>query len=148
MHKTATGDKLTDLYEMYRAKKFYAKKAYEEYIDEKRKAEYAGGADKVLPKAQKEYADLKAEADAALDEICKLSLQARLEDLNVWVMEKVKTTKKGNATYGYWMASWREKDDYNKVHNVHLGSCKKMDKETALQKARKIKAEALGLSPQ
>jgi hypothetical protein len=29
---------------------------------------------------------------------------------------------------------------------VHLGSCKKVDPETALQKARKMKREALGLS--
>jgi hypothetical protein len=41
------------------------------------------------------------------------------------------------------MASWREG---GKVRNVHLGSCKKVDHETALQKARKLKAEALGIS--
>jgi hypothetical protein len=28
---------------------------------------------------------------------------------------------------------------------VHLGSCDKMDEETALQKARMIKAKALGI---
>jgi len=28
---------------------------------------------------------------------------------------------------------------------VHLGSCKKVDHEAALQKARKMKAEALGI---
>ena len=76
---------------------------------------------------------MKAEVEA-------LKGAARLEDLSVWVMEKAKTTKKGKTTYGYWMASWREGD---KVRNVHLGSCKKLDKETALQKARVMKAEAL-----
>ena len=65
----------------------------------------------------------------------------RLEDVHPWVMEKVK----GKKTYYYWVASWREGD---KVRNVHIGSCKKMNRETALQKARKIKAEALGLSPE
>jgi len=58
-------------------------------------------------------------------------------------MNKVKTTKKGMTAYGYWMASWREDD---RVRNVHLGSCAKVDRETAMQKARKMKAEALGLS--
>ena len=63
----------------------------------------------------------------------------RLEDVHPWIMEKVK----GSKTYQYWMASWREGD---KVRNVHLGSCKKVDHETALQKARKMKAEALGMN--
>jgi len=68
---------------------------------------------------------------------------ARLEDINLWQMEKSKSTKKGDQTYLYWMASWREGE---KVRNVHLGSCRKVDHETALQKARKMKREALGLS--
>ena len=53
-------------------------------------------------------------------------------------MEKVK----GGKIYHYWMVSWREGD---KVRNVHLGSCKKMDEETARQKARTIKAELLAI---
>jgi hypothetical protein len=40
------------------------------------------------------------------------------------------------------MASWREG---GKTRNVHLGSCKKMDASEALQKARAMKAEALGI---
>ena len=68
---------------------------------------------------------------------------ARLEDLHLWQMEKAKATKKGTKTYFYWMASWREGA---KVRNVHLGSCNKMDEATALQKARKLKAEAIGIS--
>jgi hypothetical protein len=40
------------------------------------------------------------------------------------------------------MASWREGD---KTRNVHLGSFRKMDAEAARQKARKMKAEALGM---
>jgi hypothetical protein len=42
----------------------------------------------------------------------------------------------------YWFAAWTMN---NKTHNAYLGSCIKMDAETALQKARKLKAEALGL---
>jgi hypothetical protein len=41
------------------------------------------------------------------------------------------------------LASWREGD---RVRNVHLGSCAKMDAEASMQKARKMKAEALGIS--
>jgi hypothetical protein len=74
-----------------------------------------------------------------------LRQEARLEDLSIWTMEKVKPTKKGSRTYYYWMVSWREGD---KVKNVHLGSCKKLDKETALQKARAIKKAALGADAQ
>jgi hypothetical protein len=40
------------------------------------------------------------------------------------------------------MASWREG---GKIRNVHLGSCRKVDHETAFQKARKMKAAVLGI---
>jgi len=79
--------------------------------------------------------ELKAEAEA-------LKGAAGLEDINLWQMAKSKTTKKGDQTYLYWMASWREA---GKVRHVHLGSCRKVDREIALQKARKMKAGALGL---
>jgi len=55
-------------------------------------------------------------------------------------MEKARTTRKGSKTYTYWMATWSEG---GKTRNVHLGSCTKMDAEAALQKARKLKAEAI-----
>jgi len=54
----------------------------------------------------------------------------------------IRTTKKGIRTYHYWMANWREG---GKVRNVHLGSCEKMSQSEALQKARKLKAEALAI---
>ena len=57
-------------------------------------------------------------------------------------MKKAKAGKKGTQIYTYWMASWSEGD---RTRNVHLGSCKKLDEETALQKARRLKAEALGI---
>jgi hypothetical protein len=84
----------------------------------------------------------KQKAELALAEAEALKLQARLEDLTVWEMEKVTESKKGSKTYTYWMASWREGD---KTRNVHLGSTRKMDAESARQKARKMKAEALGM---
>ena len=40
------------------------------------------------------------------------------------------------------MAPWREGD---KTRDVHLGSTRKMDAEVARQKARAMKAEALGM---
>ena len=84
---------------------------------------------------QDEADRLKAEAEALKD-------KARLEDLHIWQMKKVKRTKKDPRTYTYWMASWRE---VNKVRNVHLGSSRKIDAEAARQKAQKMKAKALGL---
>ena len=70
------------------------------------------------PAARREAERLQGEADAALAEAEALKLQARLEDLTVWKMEKVKQSRKGSKTYSYWMASWREG---NKTRNVHLG---------------------------
>jgi hypothetical protein len=85
---------------------------------------------------QEEADRLRAKAEDLKD-------QARLEDLQVWEMEKTKTTKTGSQSYGYWMATWREN---GKVRNVHIGSCRKISHEQALQKARAMKAKALGIS--
>ncbi len=82
------------------------------------------------------------EADRLKAEAEDLRTQARLEDLQVWEMKKTKTTKTGSRSYGYWMATWRED---GKVRNVHLGSCRKLSSEQALQKARAMKAEALAI---
>jgi hypothetical protein len=94
------------------------------------------------PAARQEAQRLQGEANAALAEAGALKLQARLEDLTVWQMEKVKQSRNGCKTYTYWMASWRED---GKTCNVHLGSSRKMDAEAARQKARVRKAEALGI---
>jgi len=67
---------------------------------------------------------MEGQADSLQAEVEALKGAARLEDLHIWQMEKVKTTKKGKTTYGYWMASWREDD---RVRNVHIGSCAKLD---------------------
>ena len=97
------------------------------------------------PAARREAERLQGEADAALAQAEVLKLQARLEDLTVWQMEKVKQSREGSKTYTYWMASWR---DDGKTRNVHLGSARKMDAEAASQKAREKKAEALGMQGQ
>ena len=92
------------------------------------------------PSARQEAQRLQVEVESALSEAEALKLQARLEDLTVWKMEKSKKSKKEPETYTYWMASWREGD---RTRNVHLGSTQKIDAEEALQKAQKIKAEAI-----
>jgi len=94
------------------------------------------------PAARREGQRLQEKADAALAEAGALKLLARLEDLTVWQMKKVKQSRKGSRTYTYWMASWREG---GKTRNVHLGSSRKMDAEAARRKAREMKAEALGM---
>ena len=129
MHKTSAGEKRKVL------------KA--EALELARDAKAAMRASRTLPEARKKARTLEGQADSLMAEAETLKGAARLEDLHVWQMQKVKTTKKGTQSYLYWMASWREG---GKVRNVHLGSCKKVDHETALQKARKVKAEALGLS--
>ena len=60
------------------------------------------------PAARREAERLQGEAEKALAEAGGLKLQARLEDLTVWQIEKVKQSRKGSKTYTYWMASWRE----------------------------------------
>ena len=70
-----------------------------------------------------------------------LQAKARLEDLTVREEPLVKQTNKGERTYYRWVASWREG---GRCRHVYLGSCKKMSQAEALQKARVMKAEALG----
>ena len=130
MHKTSAGEKRKVL------------KAEARELE--RDASIALKAAEVLPDARLRARELTSHADMLKAEAEALKGAARLEDLHLWQMEKAKTTKKGSKTYFYWMASWREG---SKVRNVHLGSCKKVDHETALQKARKMKREALAIKP-
>ena len=125
MHKTAAGERRKAL-----------KSEARTLARDARDLQKAGRIPAVLQEARR----LQEKAEAALTEAEGLKLQARLEDLNIWQMKKAKEGKKGTQIYTYWMASWREG---NRTRNVHLGSCKKMDHETALQKARKMKAEAV-----
>lgn len=129
MHKTTTSERM-------KAMKTEAR-------DLERDASIALKAAEILPDARLRARELTSHADMLKAEAEALKGAARLEDLHLWQMEKSKTTKKGTRSYFYWMASWREG---GKVRHVHLGSCRKVDRETALQKARKVKAGALGLS--
>ena len=126
MHRTAAGER----------RKALKKDARELARDAKALQKVA----KHLPAARRKAQKLQGEADAALAEAEALKLQARLEDLTVWQMGKVKQCKKGSKTYAYWIASWREG---GKTRNVHIGRTAKMDAEEALQRAQKMKAEAL-----
>ena len=55
--------------------------------------------------------------------------------------EKIASRRK-NKPAGRWLAGWREG---GKLRKVYLGSCKKLSQAEALRKARRLKAEALGL---
>ena len=67
----------------------------------------------------------------------------RLEDLAVVGESLVRTTKKGERReYLKWICYWREG---GRVTKTYLGSCTKMDRHQALEKARDLKAKALGL---
>lgn len=105
-------------------------------------ARIAKEASNFVPEAQIKAQMLLDAANDVLMEAESLKRLIRLEDLTVWQMNKDKETKKGKRTYTYWMASWREGD---KIRNIHLGSSNKMDADAARQKARRVKAEALGL---
>ncbi len=129
MHKTTAGERMKAL------------KAEARELE--RDASMAMKAAEILPDARPRARELTSHADMLKAEAEALKGAARLEDLHLWQMQKAKTTKKGTQSYLYWTASWREG---GKVRHVHLGSCGKVDRETALQKARKMKREALGLS--
>jgi hypothetical protein len=128
MHRTSSGDRRLALQRTAR-----------ELARDARTLQKVAHVSSALDEAER----LQGQAEKALAEAQALKLQARLEDLTVWQMEKVKQSRKGSTTYSYWMASWREG---GKTRNVHLGSCKKMDGTEACLKARKMKAEALGIN--
>ena len=130
MHKTTTSERM--------------KTMKTEARELERDASIALKAAEILPDARAKARELESQADMLKAEAEAMEGAARLEDLHLWQMEKAKTTKKGTQSYLYWMASWREG---GKVRHVHLGSCRKVDRETALQKARKVKAGALGIRP-
>ena len=51
---------------------------------------------KVLPEAGERVLDLEAQANGLMAEAKALKEASRLEDLHIWQMEKVKTTRKGS----------------------------------------------------
>ena len=64
----------------------------------------------VLPQASPKVRAQQKEADRLRAEAEALKSRARLEGLSIWVMEKVKRTKKGSRTCYYWMATWGRED--------------------------------------
>lgn len=71
-----------------------------------------------------------------------LQTRARLEDITVRRNPITKQTKKGERTYYRWICSWQEGD---KTVTKYLGSCGKMGEAEALEKAKGMKANELGL---
>jgi hypothetical protein len=65
-----------------------------------------------------------------------------LEDTTVRENPITKQTKKGERIYYRWVSSWQEGD---KTVTKYLGSVKKIGQIEALQKAKKLKSEALGI---
>jgi hypothetical protein len=108
-----------------------------------KEAHIARKATQVVPEAKDTVERMESEAASTLAEADSLMNAARLEDLHLWKMEKEFDSRKGKKKYEYWMASWRRGA---KVHNEYLGTCKKLDRETALGKARRIKAKDLGIN--
>lgn len=90
---------------------------------------------------------LQDQRDRALAKAAALvdSGQNRLEDLQVYQVERVTESKKSKSTksHYYWYASWRHG---SQVHNEYLGSMMKLDYSAAYELARKRKAEDLGLN--
>ena len=128
MHKTVAGEKRQAL--LKEAQRL------------KREGKLVEKAARSRPGLLTDVATILAMAENALLDAQNLKNSARLEDLHIWEMRKEKDTKKGVKTYSYWMASWRES---GRVRHAYLGSCRKISREAAMQRARGMKAEALGL---
>ena len=107
-----------------------------------RKARKAARSLDEIPEAEEMAEGLRAEAREKESEAWDLMTQARLEATSVYLGDVQKTTGKGPVTYQYWYASWRQG---SRVRNVYLGSPRRMDEAAAREKARRLKAEYLGL---
>ena len=92
MHKTAAGER--------------AKALKKEAQDLARRAKTQKEAAATMRAARVTVMNLQSMAAKKLSQAQAQKLEARQEDLSVWVMEKVKPTKKGNRSYHYWMATW------------------------------------------
>ncbi len=74
----------------------------------------------------------KAREEEALSEV---------ESTEVRAVDHWKMTPEGRKNYPRWACSWRKG---NKTGTLYIGSCSRMDRQEALEKARWLKAEALG----
>lgn len=104
---------------------------------------------KKLKKLNHEYASKIAEAleissHQKQELVKRLKVQARLDDLCIYKVEtERRISKRGRRKiYSYWYASWRVGD---KVRNCYIGSPNAMNYHSALEKARILKAESLGI---
>ena len=103
--------------------------------DEAAKLRQFRGMEPAAREREAEAARLEGEAE-------DLWSAARLEALTVYLGPVEKITAKGPKTYEYYFASWKMGD---KVVNKYIGSPRKMTQKAATEKARQLKAEALGL---
>ena len=92
MHKTEAGEK--------------AKALKKEAQDLASRAKAQKEAAATMRAARVTVMNLQSMAAKKLSQAQAQKLEARQEDLSVWVMEKVKPTKKGKRSYHYWMATW------------------------------------------
>ena len=129
MHTTDTRDQI-------KALKMQARQRIKEAMISRKAAQVVPEAKDIVERMESEAADALAEAEDLKD-------AARLEDPHLWKVEKEFNSKKGRKRYEYWMAFWRRG---SKVHNEYLGTCKKMDRQTVLETARRIKAKDLGIN--
>ncbi len=94
------------------------------------------GAEDLALEKKAEIKKLKAEA-------LELDDKARLEDTSVFQEPYVRINKKGERKeYLRWRCSWMEN---GKSHKVYLGSCSRLTRKQALNRAKEKKAKALGL---
>jgi len=125
MHRTPIGDEIEELIEQ--AAKF------------DHEAKLLDGVNDMGPAAK----ERRAEAERLRSKAQELRPRARLEDLSVHKTYVPKKLANGTTKqYPVWRCSWRSG---NRTINKHLGSCSKMTEDQALEKARKLKAEFLGL---
>jgi hypothetical protein len=87
---------------------------------------------------QEELEDAKEKALEEAEDLIASS-KARLDAVSVFKIEKAVKKKE---VRGYWYTAWRTG---KKSCTIYLGSCQNMDAQAALDKARRLKAEALGL---
>jgi hypothetical protein len=120
-----------------------ARKKARELKEKARNLSREGGTLEGIEGLEAEAGARQERAKALQQEARDLQLRARLEDLSVRPADHWKDTKKGKRNYPRWVCSWQEGD---RIITKYLGSCRKMSEGEALQKARKMKAEALGLS--
>ena len=125
IHRTASGRKAKELREEARTWRVEARRI--------RAAD---------PKLEPAAREREREAERLEGEVLEALERARLEAVTVYLGDVVKTTAKGEKKYRYYFASWKVG---GKVVNKYIGSPRKMTREAATAKARKMKAGALGL---